>query len=110
MNGEIAIRKVEERGKSAAMSKVSWLVKMIIMVMMMIITVRGVSINYEEALGKSILFFEGQRSGKLPPSQRMKWRKDSALHDGSDIHVIKFSFYFSGSVAFCSCFTFVLFV
>ncbi|KAI4323865.1 hypothetical protein L6164_023440 [Bauhinia variegata] len=27
----------------------------------------------------------GQRSGKLPPSQRLKWRNDSALHDGSDI-------------------------
>lgn len=43
--------------------------------------------NYTDALAKSILFFEGQRSGKLPNSQRMSWRKDSALHDGSDIHV-----------------------
>jgi len=54
--------------------------------MMMTVT-RADSINYGEALRKSILFFEGQRSGKLPPSQRMKWRKDSALFDGSDIHV-----------------------
>ena len=67
-----------------------------VMMMMMIITVKSEdSINYEEALGKSILFFEGQRSGKLPPSQRMKWRKDSALSDGSDIRVINSSFYFS---------------
>ncbi|XP_027356773.1 endoglucanase 8-like [Abrus precatorius] len=50
-------------------------------------TVRGVSLNYAEALTKSILFFEGQRSGKLPPSQRMTWRKDSALRDGSDIQI-----------------------
>ncbi|KAF8412401.1 hypothetical protein HHK36_000364 [Tetracentron sinense] len=41
--------------------------------------------DYADALVKSILFFEGQRSGKLPSSQRMKWRKDSALHDGNEI-------------------------
>ncbi|VVA14567.1 PREDICTED: endoglucanase [Prunus dulcis] len=39
--------------------------------------------DYHDALRKSILFFEGQRSGKLPPDQRLKWRRDSALHDGS---------------------------
>ncbi|KAJ7942915.1 Endoglucanase, partial [Quillaja saponaria] len=39
--------------------------------------------DYHDALRKSILFFEGQRSGKLPPDQRIKWRRDSALHDGS---------------------------
>ncbi|GAB2281651.1 hypothetical protein Dimus_016223 [Dionaea muscipula] len=43
--------------------------------------------NYREALTKSILFFEGQRSGKLPSNQRMTWRRDSALSDGSDAHV-----------------------
>ncbi|KAI4383067.1 hypothetical protein MLD38_008947 [Melastoma candidum] len=40
--------------------------------------------DYGDALTKSILFFEGQRSGKLPPTQRLTWRKDSALRDGSD--------------------------
>ncbi|KAI3840703.1 hypothetical protein MKX03_010947 [Papaver bracteatum] len=39
--------------------------------------------NYGDALRKSLLFFEGQRSGKLPPDQRLKWRRDSALKDGS---------------------------
>ncbi|XP_047341375.1 endoglucanase 8-like [Impatiens glandulifera] len=39
--------------------------------------------NYGDALRKSILFFEGQRSGKLPPDQRLRWRGDSGLHDGS---------------------------
>ncbi|XP_071916835.1 endoglucanase-like [Coffea arabica] len=38
--------------------------------------------DYEDALSKSILFFEGQRSGKLPPDQRVNWRGDSALSDG----------------------------
>ncbi|XVF11175.1 hypothetical protein REPUB_Repub08aG0003400 [Reevesia pubescens] len=41
--------------------------------------------NYGDALYKCILFFEGQRSGKLPSNQRMNWRKDSALLDGSDV-------------------------
>ncbi|OMO85840.1 Glycoside hydrolase, family 9 [Corchorus capsularis] len=43
--------------------------------------------DYGDALTKSILFFEGQRSGKLPPTQRMNWRKDSALRDGFQIGV-----------------------
>ncbi|OIV92649.1 hypothetical protein TanjilG_18000 [Lupinus angustifolius] len=40
------------------------------------------SYNYQDALSKAILFFEGQRSGKLPSNQRVKWRGDSALSDG----------------------------
>ncbi|TKY68017.1 Endoglucanase 8 [Spatholobus suberectus] len=67
------------------MSRLSSLVTFTIMVMATM--TRATSINYAEALAKSILFFEGQRSGKLPPSQRMKWRKDSALNDGFDIHI-----------------------
>ncbi|WOL13067.1 endoglucanase 1-like [Canna indica] len=43
--------------------------------------------NYADALSKSILFFEGQRSGKLPASQRMTWRGDSGLSDGSSYNV-----------------------
>ncbi|GFY96405.1 glycosyl hydrolase 9B1 [Actinidia rufa] len=39
--------------------------------------------DYADALHKSILFFEGQRSGELPPDQRVRWRGDSALHDGA---------------------------
>ncbi|KAF9622184.1 hypothetical protein IFM89_030042 [Coptis chinensis] len=43
--------------------------------------------NYKDALTKSILFFEGQRSGMLPSNQRMTWRKNSGLSDGSAMHV-----------------------
>ncbi|XP_047176438.1 endoglucanase 1-like [Vigna umbellata] len=43
--------------------------------------------EYQEALEKSILFFEGQRSGKLPSNQRLTWRGDSGLSDGSSYHV-----------------------
>ncbi|GMJ06241.1 glycosyl hydrolase 9B15 [Hibiscus trionum] len=45
------------------------------------------SYDYKDALGKAILFFEGQRSGKLPASQRVKWRGDSALADGKPDNV-----------------------
>ncbi|KAK8936819.1 Endoglucanase 13 [Platanthera zijinensis] len=40
--------------------------------------------DYKQALTKSILYFEAQRSGKLPSNQRATWRADSALRDGSD--------------------------
>ncbi|CAA0831275.1 Endoglucanase 8 [Striga hermonthica] len=43
--------------------------------------------DYHDALRKSILFFEGQRSGRLPPDQRLRWRRDSALHDGASAGV-----------------------
>nr|BAB32662.1 beta-1,4-glucanase [Atriplex lentiformis] len=43
--------------------------------------------DYHDALQKSILFFEGQRSGPLPSSQRLNWRGDSGLSDGSSYHV-----------------------
>ncbi|KAL8556203.1 hypothetical protein ACS0TY_003843 [Phlomoides rotata] len=43
----------------------------------------GVSYHdYGDALSKSILFFEGQRSGYLPADQRMEWRGHSGLGDG----------------------------
>ena len=40
--------------------------------------------NYGEALQKSLLFYELQRSGDLPEKVRCNWRGDSALTDGSD--------------------------
>jgi len=54
--------------------------------------------DYKQALTNSLLYFEGQRSGKLPPNQRVAWRADSALKDGQDAGVIylilPFQFYF----------------
>jgi hypothetical protein len=43
--------------------------------------------NYGEALEKSILFYEAQRSGDLPATNRVEWRGDSALKDGADVGV-----------------------
>ncbi len=40
--------------------------------------------NYGEVLQKSIYFYEAQRSGKLPENNRVPWRGDSGLKDGSD--------------------------
>ena len=45
--------------------------------------------DYGQVLGLSWLFYEGQRSGKLPSTNRVSWRGDSALSDqapdGSDL-------------------------
>lgn len=38
--------------------------------------------DYGEALSKSLLYFEAQRSGRLPYDQRVKWRGHSGLTDG----------------------------
>ncbi len=40
--------------------------------------------NYGEALQKSVLFYELQRSGALPEQTRCNWRGDSGLTDGAD--------------------------
>ncbi|KAL5563118.1 hypothetical protein UlMin_032865 [Ulmus minor] len=44
--------------------------------------VTAASHDYQDALSKAILFFEGQRSGVLPQYQRMTWRANSGLSDG----------------------------
>ncbi|PIA50106.1 hypothetical protein AQUCO_01300682v1 [Aquilegia coerulea] len=71
------------------MARFSWISLMLLLFVLGVVIVHVVSEevkhNYADALSKSILFFEGQRSGKLPSSQRIKWRKDSALHDGQDL-------------------------
>jgi endoglucanase len=43
--------------------------------------------DYADALGKAILFFQGQRSGQLPPDQAVNWRSNSGLSDGSAANV-----------------------
>lgn len=45
--------------------------------------------DYASALDKSILFFDLQRSGKLPRWQRLTWRGDSGLNDGRSNNVSK---------------------
>ena len=45
--------------------------------------------DWGQALGLSFLFYEAQRSGKLPENNRIKWRGDSGMDhkapDGRDV-------------------------
>ncbi len=43
------------------------------------------SFNYAEALQKSMFFYEAQESGPLDNTNRVTWRDDSALTDGSGV-------------------------
>jgi hypothetical protein len=60
-------------------------------------SVTTVQYNYSDALMRSLLYFEGQRSGKLPTTQRVTWRGDSALQDGQSAGVCSTWFLFSSS-------------
>lgn len=44
----------------------------------------SIKYNYGEALQKSIMFYDFQRSGKLPNDKRDNWRSDSGMEDGKD--------------------------
>ncbi|WVZ85780.1 hypothetical protein U9M48_032657 [Paspalum notatum var. saurae] len=52
--------------------------------------------DYADALGKAILFFQGQRSGQLPPDQAVTWRSNSGLSDGSAANVDLTGGYYDG--------------
>lgn len=70
--------------------------------------------KYGEALQKSLLFYEAQRSGDLPEDNRIAWRGDSALKDGQDVGIdltggyydagdhVKFGFPMAGSTTLLS--------
>ncbi|KAK1286501.1 Endoglucanase 1 [Acorus calamus] len=58
-----------------------------ICISMFCLSCSATDLDYAGALEKSLLFFEGQRSGKLPANQRVTWRGDSGLSDGSSYHV-----------------------
>ncbi|GAV61003.1 Glyco_hydro_9 domain-containing protein/CBM49 domain-containing protein [Cephalotus follicularis] len=44
--------------------------------------IHATDFNYGDALDKTLMFFQAQRSGRLPLNQRVKWRGDSGLKDG----------------------------
>ncbi|CAL9084395.1 unnamed protein product [Musa textilis] len=58
------------------------MVGLIIVLLGMTVLLASAEHDYGEALSKSILFFEAQRSGNLPSNQRVKWRANSGLLDG----------------------------
>ncbi|CAL1533202.1 unnamed protein product [Lymnaea stagnalis] len=52
--------------------------------------------NYNDVIYKSILFYEAQRSGKLPPSNRIPYRGDSAINDTGNGHSLSGGWYNGG--------------
>ncbi|MED6185850.1 hypothetical protein PIB30_060945 [Stylosanthes scabra] len=72
---------------SMSMSCVSRMLMLVVICCSSLIHKNAASADYGAALTKCLLFFEGQRSGKLPPNQRLNWRGDSALNDGQDAGV-----------------------
>ena len=53
--------------------------------------------NYKDVLHKSLLFYEAQRSGKLPADNRIPWARDSAMTDGSDVGLDLSGGYYDGT-------------
>ena len=53
--------------------------------------------GFAEAIDKSLLFYEAQRSGPLPDNMRIDWRKDSALDDGNDVNKDLTGGYYDGN-------------
>ncbi|CAA7396604.1 unnamed protein product [Spirodela intermedia] len=45
--------------------------------------------DYSVALRKALLFFDAQKSGRLPKNHRVAWRGDSGLSDGSTLPDVK---------------------
>ncbi|EPB90432.1 hypothetical protein HMPREF1544_02798 [Mucor circinelloides 1006PhL] len=45
------------------------------------------NVHYANLMNNSLWFYEAQRSGNLPANNRVPWRSDSALKDGSDNNV-----------------------
>ena len=43
--------------------------------------------TYGDIFGAALWFYESQRAGLLPPSNRVSWRNNSALSDGIDVGV-----------------------
>jgi endoglucanase len=41
--------------------------------------------QWSALLGNLLYFYEAQRSGHLPATNRVSWRNDSAVNDGSDV-------------------------
>lgn len=59
----------------------------------------GAKYSYNQVLELSILFYEAQRSGKLPANNRIPWRGDSALNDGSDVGVDLTGGWYDGKIS-----------
>ncbi|KAG6518062.1 hypothetical protein ZIOFF_021463 [Zingiber officinale] len=54
----------------------------VVLVVFLAVAAASKDLDYKDALSKSLLYFEAQRSGRLPYTQRVAWRGHSGLTDG----------------------------
>ena len=59
--------------------------------------------DYAEAMKLSILFYDAQRSGKLPANNPIPWRGDSAMGDNGDGHDLTGGWYDGECFDVCLC-------
>ena len=64
------------------MEKFARLISMAPLLLLLCVPFAFAGHDYGQALSKSLLFFEAQRSGYLPHNQRVTWRANSGLNDG----------------------------
>ena len=53
-----------------------------------------------EPLGKAWLFYEAQKSGKLPANHRVSWRGDSYLNDKHKGRLLNYGWFDAGGACF----------
>ena len=55
--------------------------------------------HWSTLLGNGLFFYEAQRSGRLPGTNRVSWRNDSCVNDGKDVNLdLSGGYYDAGSV------------
>lgn len=63
-----------------------------------LVTLSTAQYNYGQVLGESLLFFEAQRTGPLPPTNRIPWRGDTFVTDQGQGGVPLAGGYFDGKL------------
>ena len=54
--------------------------------------------HWSTLLGNGLFFYEAQRSGRLPSTNRVSWRNDSCINDGEDVDLdLSGGYYDAGS-------------
>jgi hypothetical protein len=54
--------------------------------------------HWSTLLGNGLFFYEAQRSGRLPNTNRVSWRNDSCINDGQDVNLdLSGGYYDAGS-------------
>ena len=65
--------------------------------------------QWRNLLGDLLYFYECQRSGRLPDTNRVGWRNDSALQDGSDWGIdLTGGYYDAGGEFYSKCYLLLL--